>query len=209
VTVLVEDETLVRRLTADILEDAGFRVIEAANASAALNWLDTGEDVQVLFTDVHMPPGIDGLELARRVHERWPEIRLGFGKTAEVVLNLLFNRSDDAGSIRFLSGLYACCSRRDGRDGFYPPVHATMERALGLSQRDLRCGSVHCLGAVGLGMSWGLLFSWPNLLHGALVGSGCSAPSGSCAIGIGSPPTDRNWRRCLPARSRPAKRLER
>jgi two-component system, response regulator PdtaR len=73
---LVEDEILVRRLMADILEDAGFRVIEAANAGMALNWLEGGEDVQVLFTDVHMPPGIDGLELARRVHERWPEVRL-------------------------------------------------------------------------------------------------------------------------------------
>ena len=58
---LVEDEILVRRLMADILEDAGFRVIEAANAWAALNWLEAGEDVQVLFTDVHMPPGVDGL----------------------------------------------------------------------------------------------------------------------------------------------------
>jgi CheY-like chemotaxis protein len=90
---LVEDEALVRLLMADILEDAGFRVIEAANAGAALNWLEAGEDVQVLFTDVHMPPGIDGLELARGVHERWPEIRLGFGKTAEIVSNLWSNRS--------------------------------------------------------------------------------------------------------------------
>jgi CheY-like chemotaxis protein len=73
---LVEDEALVRLLMADILEDAGFRVIEAANAGAALNWLEAGEDVQVLFTDVHMPPGINGLELARRVFERWPEIGL-------------------------------------------------------------------------------------------------------------------------------------
>jgi two-component system, response regulator PdtaR len=73
---LVEDETLVRRLMADILGDAGFRVIKAANVGMALNWLEADEDVQVLFTDVHMPPGIDGLELARRVHERWPEVRL-------------------------------------------------------------------------------------------------------------------------------------
>jgi two-component system, response regulator PdtaR len=73
---LVEDEALVRLLMADILEDAGFRVIEAANAWAALNWLEGGEDVHVLFTDVHMPPGIDGLELARRVKQRWPSIGL-------------------------------------------------------------------------------------------------------------------------------------
>jgi CheY-like chemotaxis protein len=73
---LVEDEVLVRMLMRDILEDAGFHVIEAANAWVALNWLEAGEDVQVLFTDVHMPPGIDGLELARRVHERWPDVGL-------------------------------------------------------------------------------------------------------------------------------------
>jgi two-component system, response regulator PdtaR len=73
---LVEDEALVRLLMADILEEAGFRVIEAANACAALNWLKAGEDVQVLFTDVHMPLGIDGRELARRVHKRWSEVRL-------------------------------------------------------------------------------------------------------------------------------------
>ncbi len=73
---LVKDEILVRRLMADILEDAGFRVVEAANAGMALNWLEGGEDVQVLFTDVHVPPGIDGLKLARRVHARWPEVRL-------------------------------------------------------------------------------------------------------------------------------------
>jgi Response regulator receiver domain len=90
---LVEDEILVRLLMVDILEDVGFRVIVAANAGMALNWLEGGKAVQVLFTDVHMPPGIDGLELARRVHERWPEISLGVGKTAEVALNLLFNRS--------------------------------------------------------------------------------------------------------------------
>jgi two-component system, response regulator PdtaR len=73
---LVEDEVLVRLLMADILKDAGFRVIEAANAWVALKCLEAGEDVQVLFTDVHMPPGIDGLELARRVKQRWPSIGL-------------------------------------------------------------------------------------------------------------------------------------
>jgi hypothetical protein len=46
---LVEDEVLVRVFMADVLEDAGFRVIEAANAWVALNWLEAGEDVQVLF----------------------------------------------------------------------------------------------------------------------------------------------------------------
>jgi CheY-like chemotaxis protein len=42
----------------------------------ALKRLEIADDVQVLFTDINMPSGIDGLELARRVHEQWPNIGL-------------------------------------------------------------------------------------------------------------------------------------
>jgi two-component system, response regulator PdtaR len=76
VVLLVEDEVLVRLFGADILEAAGFDVIEAANADEALRTLEARDDVQVLFTDIHMPGSLDGLELARCVHERWPDIEL-------------------------------------------------------------------------------------------------------------------------------------
>ena len=76
VVLLVEDEPLVRMLGVDVLEDAGFTVVEAANASEALRALETRTDVRVLFTDVNMPGELDGLELARVVHQRWPDIRL-------------------------------------------------------------------------------------------------------------------------------------
>lgn len=76
VVLLVEDEPLVRMLGVDVLEDAGFTVVEAANAAEALKALESRTDVRVLFTDVNMPGELDGLELARLVHERWPEIRL-------------------------------------------------------------------------------------------------------------------------------------
>ncbi len=76
VVLFVEDELLVRLFGADMLEGAGFEVIEAANADEALRELESRGDVQVLFTDIHMPGSLDGLELARRVHTRWPAIKL-------------------------------------------------------------------------------------------------------------------------------------
>ena len=76
VVLLVEDQPLVRMLAADILEEAGFEVTEAATAPEALNHLERSDDVRVVFTDVDMPGGMNGLELARIVHARWPHIAL-------------------------------------------------------------------------------------------------------------------------------------
>jgi CheY-like chemotaxis protein len=41
-----------------------------------LEQLERTPDVQVLFTDINMPPGMNGLELAERVHQRWPTMGL-------------------------------------------------------------------------------------------------------------------------------------
>jgi CheY-like chemotaxis protein len=76
IVLLVEDEPLVRMCAADILEDEGFQVIEAATAPAALSILEKRDDVTALFTDIDMPGGMNGLELAGIVHARWPHIAL-------------------------------------------------------------------------------------------------------------------------------------
>jgi CheY-like chemotaxis protein len=77
VILLVEDEPLVRMTAADELEEAGFHVLEAANADVALAVLEAcADEVQVLFTDVHMPGSMDGIALAEQVHARWPHVRL-------------------------------------------------------------------------------------------------------------------------------------
>lgn len=76
VILLVEDEPMVRLVGADLLEDAGFEVVEAADGDEALSILETRPDVRVLFTDINMPGSLDGLELARVVHERWPQVQL-------------------------------------------------------------------------------------------------------------------------------------
>jgi two-component system, response regulator PdtaR len=71
---IVEDEALVRLSGVGIFADAGFRIIEAANADDALESLEANSEVQLLITDVNMPGTINGLVLARQVHDRWPHI---------------------------------------------------------------------------------------------------------------------------------------
>lgn len=73
---VVDDEVFVRMLVADVLDEAGFEVVEAPDARTALSELEHADDVRVLFTDINMPPGMNGLELAERVHQRWPSIGL-------------------------------------------------------------------------------------------------------------------------------------
>jgi CheY-like chemotaxis protein len=77
VVLVAEDEVLVRMFAADLLDEAGFRVIEAGHANEALLLLQARPDVQVLVTDVEMTGGsIDGFELARQVRKRWPRIAI-------------------------------------------------------------------------------------------------------------------------------------
>jgi CheY-like chemotaxis protein len=74
---VVEDEPLIRMMAADALADAGFAVLEAEDADAALLHLNgRSSDVVVLCTDVHMPGAIDGLALAHHVFVNWPWIAL-------------------------------------------------------------------------------------------------------------------------------------
>ncbi len=73
---VVEDEELLRLHAADLLEEHGFRVVEARNAAAALKVLESRDDVRLLFTDIQMPGALDGMDLAREVHQRGPGVLL-------------------------------------------------------------------------------------------------------------------------------------
>jgi CheY-like chemotaxis protein len=73
---VVEDEALIRIWATDLLEENGFSVLEAKDADAALKLLQSRRDVKLLFTDVQMPGSLNGMELAREVHARWPHILL-------------------------------------------------------------------------------------------------------------------------------------
>jgi DNA-binding NtrC family response regulator len=73
---VVEDEFLIRLNAVDALEDAGFHVYAAECPDAAVRILEEHGDIGLVFTDVNMPGSMNGLDLARHVSDRWPEIRL-------------------------------------------------------------------------------------------------------------------------------------
>jgi len=76
-TILVaEDSEILRLLASELLEDHGYAVVEADSAEEALKVMEKRKDIRMLFTDIQMPPGCDGLELARQVHSRWPKVLL-------------------------------------------------------------------------------------------------------------------------------------
>ena len=62
---VVEDEMLIREMIADVLADHGFQVSAFSNATEALHHLTKGAPCDVLFTDINLPNGVDGTELAR------------------------------------------------------------------------------------------------------------------------------------------------
>jgi CheY-like chemotaxis protein len=76
VVLIVEDEHVLRMSAADMVEAAGFEVIEASDADEAIRILESRTDIRAVFTDVHMPGSMDGLKLARAVRNRWPPVAL-------------------------------------------------------------------------------------------------------------------------------------
>jgi two-component system, response regulator PdtaR len=76
VILIVEDEFLLRMDSAEIIENAGFEVVQAANADEAIAILSSRPDIHVIFTDIQMPGTMDGLKLARFVRDRWPPIKI-------------------------------------------------------------------------------------------------------------------------------------
>lgn len=73
---VVEDEMILRMRAVDIVEDAGFRSVEAVNADEAISILESRSDISLLFSDIQMPGSMDGLKLAHAVHDRWPSIKI-------------------------------------------------------------------------------------------------------------------------------------
>src|ERR1700735_4470348 len=70
---LVEDEFLIREWVSEALAEQGFAVRAVSNAAEALRQL-TSTAVDVLFTDINLPGGVDGLALAHRARELFPDL---------------------------------------------------------------------------------------------------------------------------------------
>jgi nitrogen-specific signal transduction histidine kinase/CheY-like chemotaxis protein len=75
---VVEDDPRVRRVAISRLTDFGYEVVEAANGKEALEQLERHDNIALLFTDIVMPGGITGDELAQRVREERPNMKVLF-----------------------------------------------------------------------------------------------------------------------------------
>lgn len=73
---IVEDDPILRFLTANMVEDAGFVAIEAADADEAVAILEARSDIALLLTDIDMAGSMDGLTLAHAARKRWPPIKI-------------------------------------------------------------------------------------------------------------------------------------
>jgi two-component system, cell cycle response regulator CpdR len=73
---LAEDDDNLRIFLARALRRAGHEVHAVADGDAALAWV-TEQPIDLLLADVVMP-GLDGIELARRANDLWPELRVMF-----------------------------------------------------------------------------------------------------------------------------------
>jgi PAS domain S-box-containing protein len=74
---VVEDNAALRRVVARQLGELGYRVLAAENAAVGLRLMEQ-QHIDLLLTDVVMPGGINGRELARRARQRWPGIKVIF-----------------------------------------------------------------------------------------------------------------------------------
>jgi signal transduction histidine kinase len=73
---IVDDEPEVRSALADMLGFAGHTAFQAAGGREALAWLDAGQTVDLVLTDLGMP-GMMGSEVARAIRGRWPHLKIG------------------------------------------------------------------------------------------------------------------------------------
>ena len=68
---VVDDEPLLRSFVRAILEDNGYSLREAATAHDALSLLDA-DGIDAVLTDIEMPGGLNGLDLAKMIRAMWP-----------------------------------------------------------------------------------------------------------------------------------------
>jgi CheY-like chemotaxis protein len=72
----VEDDVLLRMLAVEVVEEAGFEAVQAADADEAIALLRCRSNIAVLLTDIDMPGSMNGLKLAHAVGNRWPPIKV-------------------------------------------------------------------------------------------------------------------------------------
>jgi DNA-binding NtrC family response regulator len=116
---IVEDEPLIRMCAVDFAEEAGYAALEAKDAAEAMAILESGADIAVLFTDITLPGGVSGLDLAERVAVRWPAMRVmlasgGLAGLPEDVAPGAYRLPKPYGIAQFLTALEEVAAVSDG-----------------------------------------------------------------------------------------------
>lgn len=75
---VVDDEVIVRMLLVELLEEAGYTVVEAHDGASALRALEDAGAIDLLVTDVGLPGGMNGRQLAAAIRETHPELGVLF-----------------------------------------------------------------------------------------------------------------------------------
>jgi CheY-like chemotaxis protein len=75
---VVEDDEDVRNYTSETLHELGYQVLEAPNARAAIQMLESHPEVDVLFTDIGLPGGMNGRQLAEEARQRHANLKVLF-----------------------------------------------------------------------------------------------------------------------------------
>jgi CheY-like chemotaxis protein len=73
---IVEDEPFVRMMAEDAAQSLGLQLLSATGGEAAIAAARTVPALEILFTDINMPPGPDGWTVAREVREIHPSVRV-------------------------------------------------------------------------------------------------------------------------------------
>jgi CheY-like chemotaxis protein len=73
---VVEDNDLVLDYVVAMTKELGYRVLRATTGKEALDVIERGEPINLLFTDVVMPNGMSGIDLAREVRQRRPDVKV-------------------------------------------------------------------------------------------------------------------------------------
>lgn len=86
---VVEDQDDVREMAVDLLEDLGYSVLKAIDGRSALDELARRDDIDLMLTDIVMPGGMDGTDVARHAAVIRPEMKIVFtsGYAEAAVLN--------------------------------------------------------------------------------------------------------------------------
>lgn len=86
---VVDDEPLVQMVAVEILEELGYKILEASDGPSALKLLNAGHSIDMLVTDVGLPGGMNGRQLADAARQLMPELPVLFvtGYAENAVLN--------------------------------------------------------------------------------------------------------------------------